>query len=106
MNKIPSRVPPKFSPTGSIHKILSDAFLGLYHPQQYLGSRLGQIVHWRNQGYLSFYQGRGFHPSHPRQKTESPSRASASSSRWICFEIPQHLSFIHYNLCICHSYTL
>ena len=25
------------------------------------------------------------------------SRTSASSSRWICFEIPQHSSFIHYS---------
>src|ERR1051325_8480980 len=60
--KIPSKVPPKFSPAGSMNKIFGGTFLDLYHLQQCLNSRRGQIVHQRNQSY---------HPS------SSPSRVSA-----------------------------
>src|ERR1044072_7475426 len=40
-----------FPPTGFMYEIFNNALLDLYHPQQYLGSRLGQIVHRRNQSY-------------------------------------------------------
>ena len=60
--KIPSKVPPKFSPAGSMNEIFGGTFLDLYHLQQCLDSRHGQIVHRRNQSY---------HPSSP------PSRVSA-----------------------------
>src|ERR1051325_6598043 len=60
--KIPSKVPPKFSPAGSMNKIFGGTFLDLYHLQQCLDSRRGQIVHRRNQSH---------HPS------SSPSRVSA-----------------------------
>src|ERR1043165_1210302 len=40
-------------PARSMYEILNNVFLDLYHPQQYLGSRLGQIVHRRNQSYHS-----------------------------------------------------
>src|ERR1043165_4188992 len=60
--KIPSKVPPKSSPAGCMNKIFGGTFLDLYHLQQCLDSRRGQIVHRRNQSY---------HPS------SSPSRVSA-----------------------------
>src|ERR1044072_2422685 len=51
--RFPSRVPPNLSPAGAMYEIFNNVFLDLYHPQQYLGSRLGQIVHRRNQSYHS-----------------------------------------------------
>src|ERR1044072_4885029 len=58
---IPSKVPPKSSPAGSMNKIFGGTILDPYRLQQCLDSRHGQIVHRRNQNY---------HPS------SSPSRVS------------------------------
>ena len=67
-------------------------------------------MHRRNHKHLFFLQDRVFNNFIPNRKLKISSRAFSSSSRWICFEIPQHLhSYIihkNHNMCIYHSYTL
>src|ERR1044072_9274261 len=67
--KIPSRVPHDIPPVGSMPKTLSGVSLDLHHPQQYLGPRLGQIMHRRNQEYLSL---QGLHPLRPQAEVRNP----------------------------------
>ena len=58
---------------------------------KYPDSRFGQIVHRRNQKHLFSSPVRVRNNPIPKQTSGIPSRTFPSSSRWICFEIPEHL---------------
>src|ERR1051325_2687319 len=101
---IPSKVPPKFSPAGSMNKIFGGTFLDLYHLQQCRDSRRGQIVHRRNQSYHPFFfPKQGFRPLH--YQAEHP--PLPQDGYILKYHNIYHAYIIHkcHNLCIYHSYT-